>query len=275
VIGTQDIDRIIGRNAIDPDGDKIGTVDNIYLDDDSGEPEFALVNTGLFGMRSSFVPLSGAELTSDGDLRVAHHKDTVKDAPNVDQDGHLEPDQERELFDYYGARTSGHSTDGARGDQRAADLTADRAESDLVDRGGETVGHDVSGPETDDAMTRSEEELHVGKTERETGRVRLRKHVVTEHVTKSVPIQREEVHIEREPITDANAGAATDGPAISEEEHEVVLHAEEPVVEKRTVPKERVRLDKDVVTENVEVEDEVRHEEIDIAGAEDARQDTR
>jgi stress response protein YsnF len=84
-----------------------------------------------------------------------------------------------------------------------------------------------------------------------------------------------EVHIEREPITDANAGAATDGPAISEEEHEVVLHAEEPVVEKRMVPKERVRLDEDVVTENVEVEDEVRHEEIDIAGAEEARQDTR
>jgi uncharacterized protein (TIGR02271 family) len=275
VIGTQDIDRIIGNDAVGPDGDKIGTIDNIYLDDASGEPEFALVNTGLFGMRSSFVPLQGAEVTPDGDLRVAHDKDTVKGAPNVDEDGHLEPEQERELFDYYGARSSGGTTDRVRDDHdTAAGVDDDLGDRDLG-RDGEPVGHDTSGPETDHAMTRSEEELHVGTTERETGRVRLRKHVVTEHVTKSVPVQREEVHIEREPITDANADAATDGPGISEEEHEVVLHAEEPVVEKRTVPKERVRLDKDVVTDDVEVEDDVRHEEIDIAGAEESRQDTR
>jgi uncharacterized protein (TIGR02271 family) len=267
VIGTQDIERIIGSDAIDPDGDKIGKVDNIYLDDDSGEPEFALVNTGLFGARSSFVPLRGAEVTSDGDLRVAHGKDKVKDAPNVDEDGHLEPDQERELFDYYGADAMGGRTAG--GDDRDIERPVETS----GDAG--TVGHDTSGPETDDAMTRSEEELHVGKTQRETGRVRLRKHVVTEHVTKTVPVQREEIHVEREPITDANAGAATDGPTISEEEHEVVLHAEEPVVEKRTVPKERIRLDKDVVTDDVEVEDDVRREEIDVAGAENSREETR
>jgi uncharacterized protein (TIGR02271 family) len=98
---------------------------------------------------------------------------------------------------------------------------------------------------------------------------------VTEHVTKTVPVQREEVHVEREPITDGNVDAATDGPGISEEEHEVVLHEEEPVVEKRTVPKERVRLDKDVVTDDVEVEDDVRHEEIDVAGVEGSRRDVR
>ena len=98
-------------------------------------------------------------------------------------------------------------------------------------------------------MTVSEEELRVGTTEREAGRVRLKKYVVEEDVTKTVPVRREEVRIEREPITDANRGDATDGPDITEAEHEVVLHEEEVVTEKRTVPKERVRLEKDVETE--------------------------
>ena len=97
-------------------------------------------------------------------------------------------------------------------------------------------------------MTRSEEELRVGTTERERGRARLRKYVVTEQVERTVPVRREEVRVEREPITDANVDQAMDGPEISEEEHEVVLHEEEAVVEKRVVPKERVRLDKETVT---------------------------
>jgi uncharacterized protein (TIGR02271 family) len=122
----------------------------------------------------------------------------------------------------------------------------------------------VSGPETDQAMTRSEEELRVGTARREAGTARLRKYVVTENVTQTIPVQREEVRIEREPITEANADEALDGPAISEEEHEVVLHAEEPVVEKRAVPKERVRLDPDVVRDERTVSDEVRKEHIDI-----------
>ena len=63
-----------------------------------------------------------------------------------------------------------------------------------------------------------------------------------------------------------NAGAATDGPAISEEEHEVTLYAEEPVVEKRVVPKERVRLDKETVTEEQHVSEEVRKEQIEAEG---------
>jgi uncharacterized protein (TIGR02271 family) len=120
-------------------------------------------------------------------------------------------------------------------------------------------------------MTRSEEELAVGKTQRETGRARLRKYVVTEDVQTTVPVQREEVRVEREPVTDANIGNATEGPAISEEEHEVTLHAEEPVVEKRAVPKERVRLDKETVQEERQVSDTVAKEEIEVDGAEDRR----
>jgi uncharacterized protein (TIGR02271 family) len=127
-----------------------------------------------------------------------------------------------------------------------------------------TVGRDVSGPETDDAMTRSEEELRVGTTKRETGRARLKKYVVTENVERTVPVQREEVRVEREPITDANRDAALSGGDITEEEHEVTLHAEEPVVQKDVVPKERVRMDTDVVTDERQVSEEVRKEQIDV-----------
>jgi uncharacterized protein (TIGR02271 family) len=247
MIAGQDIDRLHDADAYDREGDRIGSVDRVYLDDTTDEPTFALVNTGLFGMKSSFVPLEGASMEGD-DLRLKFSKDQVKDAPNLDKDGHLEPAQEEELYRYYGMD---HGT--------AAGDTAPRGES----RTGAN-GRDTSGTGTDDAMTRSEEELEVGKTERETGRVRLRKHVTTEHVTKTVPVQREEVSIEREPITDGNVDDGTDGPAISEEEHEVVLHEEVPVVGTRTVPKERVRLDKETHTDQEQVSGEVAKEQIDV-----------
>lgn len=115
-------------------------------------------------------------------------------------------------------------------------------------------------------MTRSEEELAVGKTQREAGRARLRKYVVTEQQQATVPVEREQARVVREPVTDANAGDAMDGPAISEDEHEVVLREEEAVGSKKAVPKERVRLDKETVVENQTVTDEVRKEQIEVEG---------
>jgi uncharacterized protein (TIGR02271 family) len=123
-------------------------------------------------------------------------------------------------------------------------------------------------------MTRSEEELRVGTETRERGRARLRKYVTTEQQQVTVPVQREEVRVEREPITDANLDAATSGPAISEEEHEVVLREEEPVVEKRAVPRERVRLDTETVTDERQVAEEVRKEHIEVDD-QDGRVDPR
>jgi uncharacterized protein (TIGR02271 family) len=134
---------------------------------------------------------------------------------------------------------------------------------------GRAVGRDTSGPTTDDAMTRSEERLHVGTRTEEVGRARLRKYVVTENVTETVPVSHEEVRIQREPITDANMGQAMDGPAISEEEHEVTLHAERPVVEKEAVPVERIRLDKETVTDQERVSADVRKEQVEVDGAQD------
>jgi uncharacterized protein (TIGR02271 family) len=136
------------------------------------------------------------------------------------------------------------------------------ADTTRGERGG--PGTDTSGRNTDDAMTRSEEELRVGTAERDAGRVRLKKYVVEDEVTETVPVRREEVRLEREPITDANRDAALDGPDISEEEHEMTLRSEEPVVEKRAVPKERVRLEKDVQTEQREVSETVRSERVDV-----------
>jgi uncharacterized protein (TIGR02271 family) len=232
-----------GRTLVDAQGDKVGKVDEIYLDEETGRPEWALVNTGLFGSKSSFVPLAGAAPEGD-DVRVSVDKEQVKDAPRVEPDGALSQQEEAQLFRHYGVPYDETGTV--------------QAEAAPQTQGG-----------TDDAMTRSEEELTVGKTQREAGRARLRKYVVTEQVQQTVPVQREEVRVEREPITDDNAGDAMDGPAISDEEHEIVLHEEEVVTEKRVVPKERVRLDKDVVTDEQTVSEEVRKERIDVDG--DAR----
>ena len=237
-----------GQDLYDADGDKLGTVEEIYLDAESGEPEWALVNMGLFGTKSTFVPLEGAS-EDGGTLRVRYDKAQVKDAPKVDPDGELSQQQEAELYAHYGL-----------------DYGESRSGSGLPEGGDATVGHDTSGPTTDDAMTRSEEELHVGTTQQEAGRARLRKYVVEDEVTQTVPVKREEVRIEREPVTDANAGAATDGPAISDEEHEVVLHEEEVVTEKRAVPKERIRMDKETVTDEQQVSETVRKEEVEIEG---------
>jgi len=232
-----------GRTLVDRDGNRIGTIDAIYLDDQTGQPEWALVNTGLFGSKSSFVPLAQATQTGD-DVGVPYDKQLVKDAPRVDPDGHLSEGEERQLWRHYGL-------DYDRTTRRRA-----------TGRG--AVGRDTSGPTTDEAMTRSEEELRVGTTQRQRGRVRLRKYVTTEHVQQTVPVRREKARVEREPITDANLGAVTSGPDISEEEHEVILREEEPVVEKRVVPRERVRLDKDTVASEERVDEQVRKEQIEV-----------
>jgi uncharacterized protein (TIGR02271 family) len=243
-----------GQTLYDNDADKVGTIEEIYLDQQTEEPEWAVVTTGLFGTKQTFVPITDAT-TTDGGVRVPYTKSQVKDAPAIDPDGALSHEEERELYGHYGRDYTGNSGSGT--------TATDRTDRDRSSEEG-GPGHDTSGPNTDAAMTRSEEELHVGTTERETGRVRLRKYVVEDEVTQTVPIRREEIRVEREPITDANAGDALEGPDISEEEHEVVLHKEEVVVGKQAVPKERIRLQKDVETSEETVAETVRSERIDV-----------
>ncbi len=249
----EDVKDWTGETAHGSNEDKLGKIEDIYLDNETGEPEWAAIKTGMFGGAASFAPLAEAHRDENG-IHFPYTKDQVKDAPNVEADGQLSQDEEASLYKHYGLRYSEGPSDS--GLPTGHDRTGDR----------ETVGQDTSGPETDDAMTRSEEELRVGTTQHETGRVRLRKYIVTENVTQTVPVSREEVRIEREPITDANRGDAHAGGDLTEEEHEVTLHEEVPVVEKNVVAKERVRLDKDTVTDEAQVSEEVRKEQIDVDG---------
>ena len=201
----------------------------------------------------------------------------------MDADGQLSQDDEAQLYRRYGldygeSRSGSGLPEGGSGAGRTDTDTDTDAGERATGRGegfggAPPTGDDVSGPETDNAMTRSEEELRVGTAERETGRARLRKYVVEDEVQQTVPVRREEVRLEREPITDANAGDATSGPDLSEEEHEVVLHEEEVVAEKRVVPKERVRLDKDVEVEEQTVTENVRREEVEVDGDSDVDTD--
>jgi uncharacterized protein (TIGR02271 family) len=271
MITEQQISQVIGNTAVGSDGGKLGKVGEVYLDDETGRPEWATVNTGLFGTRETFIPLVQAEFVGD-QLRFPYEKAKVKDAPRVnDENGHLSPDEETELYRYYGLGYAGAPTDSGPAAGTTGQGTAGRdRDGDGVfdDVAGRTVGRDTSGPTTDSAMTRSEERLRVGTQSVEAGRARLRKHVVSENVTETVPVSREEVRVEREPITDANIGNAMDGPAISEEEHEVTLHAERPVAQKEAVPVERVRLDTETVTEQQTVSDQVRKEQIEVDDSE-------
>ncbi|MHA7279879.1 YsnF/AvaK domain-containing protein [Arthrobacter sp. MDT2-2] len=276
MITQNNIDTILsGRgHVLASDGSKIGSVGQVYLDDQTQDPSWVTVKTGLFGTSESFAPLQGANVTGN-DVTIGYTKDQVKDAPRIESDGDLSPEEEDRLYRHYGL--AGHT--GTTGTTDYVDTTTTgttgtanyeagyQAGDERLDRSRQTVGHDTSGPTTDEAMTRSEEQLHVGTERREVGRARLRKYVVTETVTKTIPVSHEEVRIEREPITNANRGDAYDGPAISEEEHEVILHAERPVVEKEAVPVERVRLDKETVTEQETVTSDVRKEKIELLDA--------
>jgi uncharacterized protein (TIGR02271 family) len=250
MLGQDQIDRIQGQDVYGSDGEKIGTARQVYADDQTGRPEWLTVRTGLLVLKETFVPLADAEVQANR-IKVPYTKSFVKDAPNIDEDGHLSPDQERELYAYYG-RTDY--------DTGRADLRTGRSK-DATRR-----GDDASRRTTDDAMTVSEERVNVGTQRHEAGRARLRKYVVTENVTQTVPVQREELRVEREPITDANRDAAFSGPDISEDEHEVVLHEEQPVVQKETVPVERVRLDRETVTDQETVDEQVRKERVDVEG---------
>jgi len=305
---------LIGSTAVDANGDKVGKIGQIYLNDATGQPEWVTVSTGLFGTNESFAPLHGAN-PGEGELRLAVTKQQVKDAPNIDTDGHLDESDIDALYQHYAGylNTAGGGSDGAgteyagnagRGTEYAGTAgtgteyagtagtgteyagtagtgteyagTAGTG-TEYADAGGTRgEGRDLSGPNTDDAMTRSEERLRVGTEQVQAGRARLRKYVVTENVTQTVPVSHEEVRLEREPITEANRDAALSGADITEEEHEVTLRAERPVVEKEAVPVERVRLGTETVTEEHEVNEQIRKEQIEEPDVDaDLRRDGR
>jgi uncharacterized protein (TIGR02271 family) len=265
MISRDSVQTLLEGSAYSSNGDRLGSIGQVYLDNDTGQPEWVTVRTGLFGANESFVPLEQAELTEDG-VRVPYDKDRVKGAPNIETDRELSEQEEDRLYSYYGL---GRSVGTAQGyTSRTTDTTTGTTTgtSTDVDTGRRVQGYDTSGPSTDDAMTRSEERIRTGTERQEAGRARLRKYVATEQRQVTVPVTREEVRVEREPITDASYDKAMNGPPLSEEEHEVVLNEERPVVTTEAVPVERVRLAKDQVQDEQTVNVDVRKEQIETEG---------
>jgi uncharacterized protein (TIGR02271 family) len=258
VIGQDMVNRLYDCQVVDPKGEKIGAVKRVWLDGRTGDPLWASVHTGLFGLKESFVPLQRAELRDD-QLRVPVDKDQVKDSPRIEAThDHMTDDEQAALYRHYGFGPQG----GRPGQPPQRRPGSSLQPEEYPGRGRENRGAPRS--TRDDAMTRSEERLKVGTEQVETGKVRLVKHVVTEQQQVQVPVTHEEVRLEREPITEANRGDAMRGDDITEAEHEVTLHAEKPVVEKETVPVERVRLAKEEVTDTETVSGTVRKEQIDL-----------
>ncbi|WP_144942867.1 MULTISPECIES: DUF2382 domain-containing protein [Kocuria] len=267
---TFDVNAILSSTAYSSDGDKIGKVEQVFLDDNSGEPTFLTVNTGLFGAKENFVPVKGAR--QDGDRVVLPYtKDVIKDAPKVDADQHLSPAEEEELYRYYelnydDGRTAGTAAAGRdRRDGDVADRDAVVADRDRAagDQDRAAVDQDRAAVAGEDAsVVRHEERLNVGTQEREAGHARLRKYVVTDHETVDVPVEREEVTVERTPLNGTEG--RVDNGVIGEEEVDVTLHEERPVVEKEAVAVEEVGLNKQTVRETQHVEADVKKEQVDV-----------
>jgi stress response protein YsnF len=245
MISSQEIGSVVGSTAYDSDGDKIGKVGQVYLDDETNQPAWVTINTGLFGTSESFAPIESATFSGDR-LTLAHDSDKVKNAPNVADDGHLSHEEEQSLYQYYGMSYGASHTETTTAPTQVTTQTQ-------------------SAP-VDDAMTRSEENVNVGVTSQEAGRARLRKFVDTEQVQETVPVRKERAVVETEPITDENYDRSVDGPEITEAQHEVVLHEEQAVAHKTVEPVERVRLGTEEVVEQQTVSEEVRKERITTEG---------
>ena len=227
-----------GQPVYSSDGEKIGKVEEIFYDDATNKPEWIGIGTGFFGTKQALVPVQAASLDAEG-YRVPYTKEQVKDAPDIDSD-EISESTERALYDHYGL-----------------DWSQSRSPTTYAE-GGRATG-DVE--QEDASVTRTEEELAVGKREVEAGRVRLRKWVETEPVQMDVDLKRETARVRREPVSDAATGVD-----IGEQEVEVELRREEPVVEKRVVAKERVSLEKDVETDTETISEQVRKERVEVEG---------
>lgn len=240
-------------------GDAIGKVGQVYVDNEDGRLTWVTVKTGWFGSNESFVPLDNATLEGST-VTVPYDKDMVKGAPHHAVDAELSVEEENELYSYYGVHHGG-ALDSVAGTTGVATDTVETGTvaTDTVATG--TVDTDTAARTSADGyITRSEEQLHVGTRQVEAGRARLKKYVVTEQQTVTVPVSHEEVTLVREPIT---AGEVTDA-VIGEDVIEVTLTEDQVVVDKDTVAVERVSLGTEVVTEQQQVTEAVRKEQIEV-----------
>ena len=299
----KNIKDLFNATAYDKNGEKLGDVNEVFVDDQSGQPTFVEVNHGLFGMNSSLVPLRGHDFSGD-DLKLGFSKDRIKDAPDFDSDKPLTPEAQSDIFNHYGldnardvtdykdsnldskrdvqagadkdhnltagagaagAGAAGAGVAGAHADEKKADThTTDAAATER--KAG--VADDAAAARTnnDGELIRSEEQLNVNKERVATGEARLRKYVVTDTESVEVPVEREEVRVERTPINAEDAKNYNGAISGDSEEASVTLHEERVNVNKETVPVEKINLKKDTVRDTETHTEELRKEQIDTDG---------
>lgn len=261
------LQRLVGYDAVDTEGNRIGPVESVWVDGATEQLEFVAVKTGTLMGRTHIVPTAAARI-DDGErqVRVPYSADQIKGAPHFDENAELSEDDEQQVYGYYGiGRSTAPSPTGLAG--RAGGMTGAPDHAATTGRetsGQETTGRGTTGRETSgqaqQTIPLAEEQLHVGKREVEAGRARLRKVVRTEHVSQPVELRREEVTVERVPAS----GQEVPSGAFQEQEIEVPLRREEPVVEKEARVTGQVRVDKTVETEQDTVEGEVRREDVQV-----------
>lgn len=231
-----DVRQLPGRELVGGDGRPLGRIGGVVVAERTGTPDWVAVTTGA-GTR--LVPLAQARVHGDH-VHVPYGATQVAGA-EARGGGRLSPADEHRLYGHFGFRWS---------DDASSAPPADEATTTVMEPASTATAAEV---------VRSEEELAIGVERQEAGRARLRKEVVTETVTHTVPVRREVLRIEREPIAEGTVPA---GGPLAEQELEVVLHRERPVVEKEVVATERVRLAKDTYVEHETVQAEVRKERI-------------
>jgi uncharacterized protein (TIGR02271 family) len=254
----QELSTMRGRPVYTSDGEKLGDFEEIYHDEATRQPEWIRVKSatlgGILGTKHFLVPLAGAEFQDGEDpaIRVPYSKERVQDAPDVEGDW-ISEEEERRLYNYYGLQVS-----------------EQRSETQLPEGGTQEPHQHPVTPQGEISVSRHEEELQVGKREVEYGRVRLRKWVETTPVTEEVELRQETAFVERQPVNRPASGAA-----IGEEEVEMSLHREEPVVSKETVEREQITVHPEEEIEEETVHGEVRQERVEVEDDSDDTEDRR
>jgi uncharacterized protein (TIGR02271 family) len=265
-------DRYAGYTVYDQDYEKIGKVDDLFVDENDS-PEYLGVKMGFLGTRSTLIPFQMARVNDERQvIEVAAEKETVKNGPTFDDDREITPDFENEVYSYFGLEhTNGTDGRGAYSDYYGEETgstgpcmamgdteTGEFREHDRESEGLSQPGSDLE-DEDELRVQRTEEELRAGTHEREAGSMKVRKRVRTDREQIEVPTRREEVTVERVPVE----GEASEA-EIGDDEVRMPVTEEEVVVEKRPVAKEEVRIRKDVVEDTEVVEEDVRREEVDV-----------
>jgi len=268
---TSDPTTLFDEDVFDSSGNKIGSVDGVWIDDATNELEFISVKTGWLLGKSHIIPAQSAQFSADS-IQVPYSEDQIKDAPSYSADEEISPDEEQEIYSFYGldrstapspsglaTGTTGYDTTDTSGLGTSTEYGTSDASADL---GSSRTGtFDTAGTESDQInVPLSEEEIQVGKRSVEAGRVRLRKVVRTENVEVPVELRREDVEIER---VDASGATVPDN-AFEEGTVEVPVMEEQPVVSKEARVTGQVNLNKTVETETRDVGGQVRREDVEV-----------